>query len=68
MDASIGAALCPDNGVDAEALLQRADVAMYQAKEARTGFQAYDAVARPPLARAPAADGASCGARSSATS
>ena len=43
MDASIGAALCPDDGVDAEALLQRADVAMYQAKEARTGFQAYDA-------------------------
>ncbi|WP_053226732.1 putative bifunctional diguanylate cyclase/phosphodiesterase [Solirubrobacter soli] len=42
MDASIGAALCPDHGVDAEALLQRADVAMYQAKEARTGFQAYD--------------------------
>jgi diguanylate cyclase (GGDEF)-like protein len=42
MDASIGAALCPDDGVDAEALLQRADVAMYQAKEARTGFQAYD--------------------------
>ncbi len=35
-------ALCPDDGVDAEALLQRADVAMYQAKEARTGFQAYD--------------------------
>jgi diguanylate cyclase (GGDEF)-like protein len=42
MDASIGAALCPDHAVDAEALLQRADVAMYQAKEARTGFQAYD--------------------------
>jgi diguanylate cyclase (GGDEF)-like protein len=42
MDASIGAALCPDDAVDAEALLQRADVAMYQAKEARTGFQAYD--------------------------
>jgi diguanylate cyclase (GGDEF)-like protein len=43
MDASIGAAMCPDDGLDAEALLQRADVAMYQAKEARTGFQAYDA-------------------------
>jgi len=42
MDASIGAALCPDHAVDAEALLQRADVAMYQAKEARTGFQSYD--------------------------
>ena len=42
MDASVGVALCPDNGVDADALLQRADVAMYQAKESRTGFQAYD--------------------------
>ena len=42
MDASIGCALCPDDGVDSESLLQRADVAMYQAKEARTGFQAYD--------------------------
>src|SRR4029079_9284 len=31
MDASIGAALCPDHAVDAESLLQRADVAMYQA-------------------------------------
>jgi diguanylate cyclase (GGDEF)-like protein len=42
MDASIGAALCPEHGTDADGLLQRADVAMYQAKEARTGFQAYD--------------------------
>ena len=42
MDASIGVALCPVDGVDAEALIQRADVAMYQAKESRTGFQAYD--------------------------
>jgi len=42
MDASIGVSLCPDDGVGAEALLQRADVAMYQAKESRTGFQAYD--------------------------
>jgi diguanylate cyclase len=42
MDASIGAALFPQHGDDAEGLLQRADVAMYQAKQARTGFQAYD--------------------------
>jgi hypothetical protein len=42
MDASVGVALCPDDGVDADSLLQRADVAMYQAKESRTGFQAYD--------------------------
>jgi diguanylate cyclase (GGDEF)-like protein len=42
MDASVGAALAPQHGTKAEALLQRADVAMYQAKESRTGFQAYD--------------------------
>ncbi len=42
MDASIGAALYPQHGEDAEGLVQRADVAMYQAKQARTGFQAYD--------------------------
>jgi diguanylate cyclase (GGDEF)-like protein len=42
MDASIGAALCPRDGTDAESLLQRADVAMYQAKQSRTGFSAYD--------------------------
>ncbi|MDA0183277.1 EAL domain-containing protein [Solirubrobacter phytolaccae] len=42
MDASVGAALAPDHGTDAASLLQHADVAMYQAKEARTGFQSYD--------------------------
>jgi diguanylate cyclase (GGDEF)-like protein len=42
MDASIGAALYPQHAEDAEGLLQRADVAMYQAKQARTGFQSYD--------------------------
>ncbi len=42
MDASVGAALSPAHGTDSEALLQRADVAMYQAKQARTGFQVYD--------------------------
>jgi diguanylate cyclase (GGDEF)-like protein len=31
--ASIGIALCPDHGEDAQTLLQRADVAMYSAKE-----------------------------------
>jgi diguanylate cyclase (GGDEF)-like protein len=42
MDASVGAALCPEHGTDAQGLLQRADVAMYQAKAARTGFQIYE--------------------------
>jgi diguanylate cyclase len=38
---SIGVALYPEHGTDAEALLQRADVAMYQAKERRTGIEIY---------------------------
>jgi EAL domain-containing protein (putative c-di-GMP-specific phosphodiesterase class I) len=42
MDASVGAALSPEHGTDADALLQRADVAMYQAKASRTGLQIYD--------------------------
>jgi diguanylate cyclase (GGDEF)-like protein len=42
VDASIGIALIPDHGRDADLLLQRADVAMYQAKRARTGIAVYD--------------------------
>ncbi|HVF74739.1 MAG TPA: EAL domain-containing protein [Acidimicrobiales bacterium] len=40
--ASIGVALAPVHGTDAATLLQRADVAMYSAKESRTGFEVYD--------------------------
>jgi diguanylate cyclase (GGDEF)-like protein len=40
--ASIGIALFPDHGDDAETLLQRADVAMYQAKAARSGHAFYE--------------------------
>ena len=57
MDASVGVALCPDNGVDADSLLQRADVAMYQAKEAAHGLSGLRPDARPALARAARADG-----------
>jgi len=32
VEASIGIAMCPDNGVEAEQLLKNADLAMYQAK------------------------------------
>jgi diguanylate cyclase (GGDEF)-like protein len=38
---SIGMALCPEHGTNPNALVQRADVAMYQAKGARTGFAVY---------------------------
>ena len=39
--ASIGVALCPDNGEDPATLLQRADVAMYSAKRG-AGVELYD--------------------------
>ncbi len=40
-EASVGIALFPDDGHDARALLQHADVAMYAAKQGRTGVCAY---------------------------
>ena len=41
--ASIGIALCPDHGTDGGLLLQRADVAMYVAKNSRTSVEFYSA-------------------------
>ncbi len=42
--ASIGVCLAPEHGTDAQLLLQRADVAMYQAKEqGRNRFRIFDA-------------------------
>ena len=41
IDASVGIALYPDHARDALGLLQRADVAMYEAKRARTGHEIY---------------------------
>ncbi len=41
VDASIGAALYPDDAATASVLLQRADVAMYAAKSARSGVEYY---------------------------
>jgi diguanylate cyclase (GGDEF)-like protein len=43
IEASVGIALYPDHAPDFELLLQRADVAMYMAKEHRTGVEAYEA-------------------------
>jgi diguanylate cyclase (GGDEF)-like protein len=40
--ASIGIALYPDHGVDANILIQRADVAMYAAKNSNSGHAFYD--------------------------
>ncbi|MEW6353740.1 MAG: EAL domain-containing protein [Pseudomonadota bacterium] len=40
--ASIGIALFPDHGADHITLLRRADVAMYAAKRARSGYAIYD--------------------------
>jgi diguanylate cyclase len=41
VDASIGLALCPEHADTATTLLQRADVAMYQAKASHHGWQPY---------------------------
>jgi diguanylate cyclase len=41
IDASVGIALFPEHASEALGLLQRADVAMYQAKRMRTGHEVY---------------------------
>jgi diguanylate cyclase (GGDEF)-like protein len=41
VDASIGIAIAPDHGEDAATLLQRADVAMYEAKRNHDAWQVY---------------------------
>jgi diguanylate cyclase (GGDEF)-like protein len=45
IEASVGIAMYPDDAATVEVLLQRADVAMYLAKERRTGVEAYVAQA-----------------------
>ncbi|WKE69560.1 bifunctional diguanylate cyclase/phosphodiesterase [Streptomyces sp. WP-1] len=42
LEASAGVAVFPDHAMDAEGLLRRADVAMYQAKRDRTGVEVYE--------------------------
>jgi len=41
VDASIGIAIAPDHGDAADTLLQRADIAMYEAKRAHQAWQVY---------------------------
>ncbi|HEY3612830.1 MAG TPA: EAL domain-containing protein [Gaiellales bacterium] len=43
LEASIGVALCPDHGDDVHTLVQRADVAMYDAKRSQAGIATYSA-------------------------
>ena len=42
VEASIGIAVFPDHGADAQVLIQRADVAMYDSKRDGASFQFYD--------------------------
>jgi predicted signal transduction protein with EAL and GGDEF domain len=41
LEASIGVALCPDHGTDVNTLVQRADVAMYDAKRSKASIATY---------------------------
>ncbi|MGW1270320.1 putative bifunctional diguanylate cyclase/phosphodiesterase [Streptomyces sp. NPDC002491] len=42
LEASAGVAVFPEHALDAEGMLRRADVAMYQAKRDRTGVEVYE--------------------------
>ena len=54
---SVGIALFPEHGTEAEVLVQRADVAMYVAKEHRSGYEVYAQELDRHSPGAPGADG-----------
>ncbi len=41
LQASLGIAICPDHGKDVDTIIQRAEVAMYAAKQQKIGFALY---------------------------
>ena len=49
LETSVGIAFYPEDAPGVELLVQRADVAMYLAKERRTGVEAYSTRRRPPV-------------------
>ena len=61
---SIGVAVHPEDGDDVETLMQRADVAMYQAKEGATGRRALLASSRTTRASPASRSRPTCAARS----
>ena len=64
----MGIAHYPEHGTDAETLLQRADVAMYMAKDERSGPRLLRPRERPPRPRTAWRSWASCGGPSATTS
>jgi diguanylate cyclase (GGDEF)-like protein len=48
IETSIGVSIFPEHGQDVDALLQKADVAMYMAKEGNSTHQSYGARSKPP--------------------
>ena len=68
LEASIGVALYPEHGETIGVLLQRADVAMYDAKRGRHGIATYSRRARSLLGRPPRPARRAARRRSSATS
>ena len=69
VERSIGIAVAPEHGTDVATLLQRADIAMYNAKESGDGgVEVYDAEHEPAQHPPPRRWPRSCGPRSTTAS